>query len=78
MIKYFPVQTVCDVQSLDSQEMLAGYLSGLRGDPEPSSERSRSYWHGWRNGASDNGFRPIDAAQRLLASRVVGTRRARR
>ncbi len=34
-------------------EMLAGYLDGLRGDPEPGANRSHSYRHGWANGRDD-------------------------
>ena len=62
-----PVTTLEDLDSLDEAEILEGYLDGRAGDPEPGGNRSRSYWHGWRNGAADYGHRPIDAAQRELA-----------
>jgi hypothetical protein len=66
-----PVTTLDDLNSLDSDEMVEGYLDGFNGDPEPKGNRSRSYWHGWRNGASDKGYREIDAAQRALVKKMV-------
>ena len=68
-----PVTTVADLKSLDEAEMVQGYLAGYEGWPEPGDNRSRAYWHGWRNGASDGKHREIDAAQRKLAHEVVNS-----
>lgn len=43
-------------------EMVAGYLDGLRGDPEPGANRSHSYRHGWSNGRDDHNKSPRDCA----------------
>lgn len=48
--------------------MVAGYRAGFAGEPEPvASVYSRSFLHGWKNGAVDAGLRPKDGAQALLA-----------
>lgn len=73
-----PVSTVADLNTLDTDEIIEGYHDGRAGEPEPGNNRSRSYWHGWRNGASDGRHREIDAAQRQLAHVVVAAKRAAR
>ena len=55
---------------------MAGYLAGLHGAPEPGSDKSKSYWHGWRNGMMDTGRLPHDEAARNLAAEVVRWHRA--
>jgi hypothetical protein len=52
--------------------MVAGYRAGLDGTSEPGSDKSRSYWHGWRNGMMDSGRATIDDAQAKLAREIVG------
>jgi hypothetical protein len=73
MSEFKPVTTLDDLHSLDGIEVLEGYLDGLRGEPEPGNNRSRSYWHGWNNGAVDRGRREKDEAQAALAREVVGS-----
>jgi hypothetical protein len=34
-------------------EYSAGYAAGLRGDPEPHSDKGHVFMHGWRNGQAD-------------------------
>lgn len=75
MSEFAEVRTKDDLAKLDEDEILAGYWAGRAGTPEPGSAFSRSYWHGWRNGASDFGYREMDAAQAQLAREVVGTYR---
>lgn len=75
MSEYQPVRTMAELKLLDSDEIVQGYRAGLDapfGAPEPGSDKSRSYWHGWRNGSSDGGHRAIDPAQRQLAREIVG------
>jgi hypothetical protein len=67
MSEFRPVQTVADFTLLDEGEIMEGYFDGFHNAPEPNSERSRSYWHGWRNGQVDNGSRLPDAAHQALA-----------
>lgn len=66
-----PVSTLEDLAAMDEDEMLEGYRDGLADEPEPGDNRSRAYWHGWRNGMSDKGRRAIDDAQRKLARATV-------
>ena len=72
MSEFQPVRTKADLDLLDDDEMVQGYQAGLSGASEPGSDKSRSYWHGWRNGRADRGLDPIDNAQRQLAREVVG------
>lgn len=65
------VSTLDDLDTLDSDEVIEGYRDGRAGEPEPKGNRSRSYWHGWRNGAVDGGHRQGDAAQAKLAAAYV-------
>lgn len=65
------ITTVAELDTLDGDEMLEGYRDGRAGEPEPRGNRSRAYWHGWRNGAVDGGYREKDHAQALLAAAVV-------
>ena len=73
MSEFVPVTTLEDLRSLDQAEMVEGYRDGFRGEPEPGNNRSRSYWHGWRNGAVDGKHRDGDWAQYELARAVVAS-----
>ena len=53
MSEFAPVRTLADLDSLSHEEIYEGYRDGLGGEPEPGNNRSRSYWHGWRNGHND-------------------------
>ena len=74
-VKYFPVVSMEDLEALDRQEVQEGYRDGLEGWPEPGDNRSRSYWHGWRNGAVDGGHKEKDDAQAILAHEFVKAKR---
>lgn len=70
-IKFAPVQTVQDLETLEPlSDMKEGYYAGLRGDDEPGHNHGRAYWHGWRNGMMDSHRMEIDAAARRLAHQV--------
>jgi len=56
------VRSVVDYRSLDEAEVLIGYMDGVAG-LVGSKDMTRSYWHGWRNGAVDAGFVEPDSAQ---------------
>jgi hypothetical protein len=66
-----PVADLDDLETLDSDEVVEGYHDGRAGEPEPKGNRSRSYWHGWRNGAMDGGHIEQDAASAELARAYV-------
>jgi hypothetical protein len=67
MADFEPVASVADLDTLDEDEILAGYREYRVGDPEPGPNRGRAYWHGWRNAARDRGQLPSDDASRRLA-----------
>jgi hypothetical protein len=70
MAEFKPVCTVKDLESLDDDEIFAGFRAGLQGAPEPHDSHTRSYWHGWRNGAVEGGFMRTDDAQRALTADI--------
>lgn len=61
-----PVTTVEELNAMDSAEIVEGYGDGFSGDAEPGDNRSKAYWHGWRNGRNDRA-KVSDPAQRALA-----------
>ncbi len=75
-MNFEPVSTKVDLETLDDKEIVEGYLSAARGDPEPGPNRGRGFWHGWRNGMIDLGEIKSDAASRQLVHEVVGQQRA--
>lgn len=68
MSEYQPLSTRAELDLLDIEECTAGYMAGLDDLPEPGSDKSKSYWHGWRNGMMDKGRLPRDEA----ADQLVG------
>jgi hypothetical protein len=72
MSEFAPVRTKDELNLLDEDEMVAGYRAGFGGAAEPGSDRSRSFWHGWRNGRVDGKHDEIDHHQIALAREVVG------
>ncbi len=76
MSEFRPISEIDDLEKQDEAEMSIGYMAGLRGDPAPGSQHSRSFWHGWRNGMVDSGRAKIDSAQQDLARAIVMRQRA--
>lgn len=70
-MNFTPVSTKADLETLDAADILDGYVSAQRGDPEPGANRGRAYWHGWRNAMMDMGQIEIDDAARQLAHEVA-------
>lgn len=60
------ISTLAGVATLDKEEISDGYWSGMRNEPEPTAEKSNSFFHGWRNGMVDGGHAEIDAEQMAL------------
>lgn len=71
MGEFLSAATVEDLSSLDEAEMLEGYQSGYKGEAEPGSDRSRSFYHGWRNGMVDSKRLVATPEQLNLAREVV-------
>lgn len=76
MSEFKPVSTVAELELLDQDDILAGYRAALDGAAEPGSDKSRGYWHGWRNGAADKGRIPFDQAMHSLVGEFVRRQRA--
>ena len=72
MSEFKPGRTVADLNLLDDDEIVAGYRDGLSGAPMPGSDKSRSYWHGWRNAQVDRGWAQAYEAPAQRAREYVG------
>lgn len=75
MSEFQPITSIEDLALQPDMEMQLGYLAGLNKEPEPGSDKSRAYWHGWRNGMVDGGHAEIDDAQQRLAWLIVASQR---
>lgn len=75
MRKFEPVRTFADLETLDESQIVEGYRSAERGDPEPGENRGRSFWHGWRNRMIDLGELPSDDASRQLVREFLASQR---
>ncbi len=64
------VRTKADLDMLNQDDILEGYMSAERRDPEPGLNRGRAYWHGWRNRMVDMGELPVDEACMQLVKEV--------
>ena len=76
MTGFTPVATLDDLNTLDEEEIIAGYCDYQKGDPEPGPNRGRAYWHGWMNAARDHGERPSTPEARRLVREVLRARRS--
>jgi len=74
MSEFVPVETKADLDCLDDDEILAGYRDGWNCSKEPGSDKSRSYWHGWRNAQVDCGRAQLDYPQMRLVRDILGAR----
>ncbi len=65
------IRTLAHVETLDIDDLRAGYWEGFNGEPEPGDNRSPSFWHGWRNGAVDGSYREKDVDQAAIAREAI-------
>jgi hypothetical protein len=74
-MNFAPVRTVADLETLDDDEIAAGFMDGYRDPdaPEPGPNRGRGYWHGWRCAMMDLRKIEIDAVHQQLVHEVVST-----
>lgn len=72
-IKNFPAMTYSDVEAMDGDKVVEGYLEGFDGKPMPAD---RDKWHGWRNGMVDSGRAVVDEHQRKVAADYMRTNQA--
>lgn len=72
-----PVRTCQDLETLNDAEVLEGYWEGRQNGP-CGDNRSRSFWHGWRNGMIDGHHMQKDDAASALAREFVAHKREAR
>lgn len=77
-MNFEPVTTLEELDALNEADMLEGYMSAERGDPEPGPNRGKAFWHGWRNRMMDMHELPVDAAAMTLVNAVVERTRVQR
>jgi len=65
-----PLTRAAELDALDEAEMTEGYFDGFLNEP-CGDNRSRSHWHGHRNGMVDGGHAKGDSAQATLAHDYV-------
>lgn len=70
ILRRVPVSNMATLEALNSDEIQEGYRDGFDGEP-CGDNRSRSYWHGWRNGMMDKGRIKSDWASQALAHEYV-------
>lgn len=73
-----PVKTLSDLDTLSEADMVEGYTSAERGDPEPGDNRGRAFWHGWRCRMMDFGQIKPDPDHHQLACAWVARERAKK
>lgn len=72
-----PVTTLEELDALNNDETVEGYLSTHRGDPEPGGNHSRSFHHGWRARMMDLEEIEIPPDHRALTKAWCDRERAR-
>ena len=77
-MKFAPVRTLVDLDSLNEADMTEGYRTAQRVDPEPVENLGRAFWHGWRCRMMDYGELKIDADHYTLVGLWVDRERQRR
>jgi len=75
-MNFAPVSTLDDLDSLDEAQIVEGYASAERGDPEPGPNRGRAFWHGWRCRMMDYGLILSDDTHRGLVKAYVARQKA--
>ncbi len=77
ILRRVPVSNLATLNALNDEEISEGYHDGFDGEP-CGDNRSRSYWHGWRNGMMDKGrIKPDWASMSLAKEYVADTKRPR-
>jgi hypothetical protein len=71
VVKFFPVSTLAELDSLNQDDIVEGYRTAQCGDPEPGENRGKAFWHGWRNRMMDIGEIQHDAYSARLAHEAV-------
>lgn len=75
--RFEPVATLEELDALDGAEILDGYTSTERDDPEPGPNRGKAFWHGWRCRMMDYGEVEQDVAHIRLVEAYCERERKR-
>lgn len=65
------VTTLAELLELNDAELMEGYMSTEKGDPEPGDNRSRAFHHGWRMRMMDLGEIQVPIEHTLLVREYV-------
>ena len=74
--EYSPVSNIFELSQLNDDEILEGYLSvceDKKSQKLPGSDKSKSFWHGWRNGMVDKKYSDGDHFMNRLANEIIET-----
>lgn len=71
------LEPISDPADLNEDECLAGYRAGFGFIAMDYTQKSRSYWHGYRNAQVDRGLEPMTPEQAEFARKCVGPFRAK-
>lgn len=71
------IEPITDPADINDDECLAGYRAGLGFIAIDYTQKSRSYWHGYRNGQVDRGLEPISPEQCEFARKFSAAGRAK-
>ena len=65
------IEPIKSLDELNDDECLSGYRAGWGFIPMDYTQKSASYWHGYRNAQVDRGLEPISPEQCAFAREVV-------
>lgn len=71
------IEPITDLSEINDDECLSGYRAGLGFIATDYTQKSRSYWHGYRNGQSDRGLEPPSPQSQEFARQMVAAGRAK-
>lgn len=65
------IEPITDPSDLNGDECLSGYRAGFGFIPIDYTQKSASYWHGYRNAMVDKGLEPISPEQSAFARKCI-------
>lgn len=71
------IEPITDMAEINDDECLSGYRAGLGFIGVDYTQKSASYWHGYRNGQSDRGLEPASPQSQAFARQMVAEWRAK-
>lgn len=71
------IEPITDIFEIDDEQCVAGYLAGCGFKAADYTQKSRSYWHGYRNGRADKGLEPPSPQSQAMARQMVDAWRSK-